>query len=121
MIVKDGVSDPEAQVFDGLKSMVKSAIGSFAVPHYFLVRITVFLLFFIHIYLYSLFVHQLVPGLPKTRSGKIMRRILRKIATNLYEELGDVSTLANPPIVKDIMDKWLKVAAASNNNGDSEQ
>ena len=36
------------------------------------------------------------PGLPKTRSGKIMRRILRKIAANEHDELGDVSTLADP-------------------------
>ena len=41
-----------------------------------------------------------------------MRRILRKIAHNLYEELGDVSTLANPTIVDDIMKKWLKQAEA---------
>ena len=39
-----------------------------------------------------------------------MRRILRKIANNLYEELGDVSTLANPTVVQDIMQKWLKQA-----------
>ncbi len=42
---------------------------------------------------------QLTPGLPKTRSGKIMRRILRKIAANSYDELGDTSTLAEPQIV----------------------
>ena len=42
-----------------------------------------------------------------------MRRILRKIADNLYKELGDVSTLANPPIVEDIMQKWLQIAAKS--------
>ena len=41
----------------------------------------------------------LVPGLPKTRSGKIMRRILRKIAANQTDELGDVSTLADPAVV----------------------
>jgi acetyl-CoA synthetase len=41
----------------------------------------------------------LVPGLPKTRSGKIMRRILRKIAANQTDELGDVSTLADPTVV----------------------
>jgi acetyl-CoA synthetase len=40
------------------------------------------------------------PGLPKTRSGKIMRRILRKIAANDYENLGDTSTLADPDVVK---------------------
>lgn len=43
------------------------------------------------------------PGLPKTRSGKIMRRILRKIAANEYENLGDISTLANPDIVDDLI------------------
>ena len=42
---------------------------------------------------------QITPGLPKTRSGKIMRRILRKIAENKHDELGDVSTLADPPVV----------------------
>jgi len=44
------------------------------------------------------------PGLPKTRSGKIMRRILRKIATNDYEDLGDTSTLADPSIVDDLIE-----------------
>ena len=39
------------------------------------------------------------PGLPKTRSGKIMRRILRKIAADDYENLGDTSTLADPSVV----------------------
>ena len=44
------------------------------------------------------FIH-ITPGLPKTRSGKIMRRILRKIAANDYDNLGDISTLAEPEIV----------------------
>tara|TARA_B100001057_G_scaffold450380_1_gene492412 strand:+ start:1571 stop:3469 length:1899 start_codon:yes stop_codon:yes gene_type:complete len=46
---------------------------------------------------------QLVPGLPKTRSGKIMRRILRKIASGEKENFGDISTLLNPEIVEDIV------------------
>ena len=46
---------------------------------------------------------QFVPGLPKTRSGKIMRRILRKIASDRTDELGDVSTLLNPEVVKAII------------------
>ena len=50
---------------------------------------------------------QIVPGLPKTRSGKIMRRILRKIAASQYDELGDVSTLANPSIVEEIKAKHI--------------
>jgi len=45
---------------------------------------------------------QFVSGLPKTRSGKIMRRILRKIATHNAEELGDISTLLNPEVVDEI-------------------
>jgi acetyl-CoA synthetase len=46
---------------------------------------------------------QWAPGLPKTRSGKIMRRILRKIAANDYQHLGDVSTLADPAVVDDLV------------------
>jgi len=50
---------------------------------------------------------QFTNGLPKTRSGKIMRRILRKIASNDTSNLGDTSTLLNPEVVKDIMDNVL--------------
>ena len=46
---------------------------------------------------------QFAPGLPKTRSGKIMRRILRKIAANEHGELGDVSTLADPQVVQNLV------------------
>jgi acetyl-CoA synthetase len=45
------------------------------------------------------------PSLPKTRSGKIMRRILRKIAANQYDQVGDISTLADPSVVQDILDR----------------
>jgi acetyl-CoA synthetase len=47
------------------------------------------------------------PGLPKTRSGKIMRRILRKIAANEFENLGDISTLADPGVVQTLIDTRL--------------
>jgi acetyl-CoA synthetase len=47
---------------------------------------------------------QWAPGLPKTRSGKIMRRILRKIAENDFSNLGDISTLAEPAVVEDLID-----------------
>ena len=47
---------------------------------------------------------QFVNGLPKTRSGKIMRRVLRKIASNETENLGDISTLLNPECVKEVME-----------------
>jgi acetyl-CoA synthetase len=46
---------------------------------------------------------QWAPGLPKTRSGKIMRRILRKIAANEFDALGDTSTLADPSVVKQLI------------------
>ncbi len=47
---------------------------------------------------------QWAPGLPKTRSGKIMRRILRQVAENDYGDLGDTSTLADPAVVDDLID-----------------
>ncbi|SEM54857.1 acetyl-CoA synthetase [Luteibacter sp. UNCMF331Sha3.1] len=50
---------------------------------------------------------QWAPGLPKTRSGKIMRRILRKIAENQPDQLGDVSTLADPGVVKNLVEERL--------------
>jgi acetyl-CoA synthetase len=64
-----------------LKAWVKHEIGAVASPE--------------HIHF--------APALPKTRSGKIMRRILRKIANCEYEELGDISTLADPLVVDDIV------------------
>ena len=50
---------------------------------------------------------QWAPGLPKTRSGKIMRRILRKIANNDYKNLGDISTLADPTVVEELINNRL--------------
>jgi acetyl-CoA synthetase len=50
---------------------------------------------------------QWAPGLPKTRSGKIMRRILRKIAANEHDQLGDTSTLADPTVVENLVrERW---------------
>ena len=46
-------------------------------------------------------------GLPKTRSGKIMRRILRKVAENQFDNLGDTSTLADPSVVQSLIDNRL--------------
>jgi acetyl-CoA synthetase len=65
-----------------LKEQVRHTIGAFATPD----RI------------------QIVTGLPKTRSGKIMRRVLRKIAGGEYEELGDITTLADPSVVEKLVD-----------------
>ncbi|XP_039270857.2 acetyl-coenzyme A synthetase 2-like, mitochondrial [Styela clava] len=64
-----------------LKQMIKEKISSFAIPDIFIVT----------------------DGLPKTRSGKIMRRILRKIAVEDTDNLGDVSTLADPSVVKKLV------------------
>ena len=48
---------------------------------------------------------QWAPALPKTRSGKIMRRILRKIAANEHDQLGDISTLADPSVVEQLIEE----------------
>jgi acetyl-CoA synthetase len=52
------------------------------------------------------------PGLPKTRSGKIMRRILRKVAENAFDQLGDTSTLADPSVVDTIVANHKKLVGA---------
>ena len=52
---------------------------------------------------------QWAPGLPKTRSGKIMRRILRKVAGGEFENLGDTSTLADPSVVDHLIDNKLNL------------
>ncbi len=54
---------------------------------------------------------QWAPGLPKTRSGKIMRRILRKIAANEHDALGDVTTLADPTVVDELVDNRVNRAS----------
>jgi len=50
----------------------------------------------------------LTPGLPKTRSGKVMRRILRKISKNEFDDVGDTSTLVNPEIVEHLINTKAK-------------
>ncbi|MCW8127289.1 acetate--CoA ligase [Microbulbifer halophilus] len=56
---------------------------------------------------------QWAAGLPKTRSGKIMRRILRKIAADEYDQLGDISTLADPSVVQQLIDERASLAQAT--------
>ena len=80
MILKSGVSATE-QLEADLKTWVRNEIGAIATPD----------------------IIQLTPGLPKTRSGKIMRRILRKIAANEIDTLGDTSTLADPAVVEQLI------------------
>mgnify|MGYP001583270085 CR=1 FL=1 len=78
--LKTGVA-PSEELKKDLKNHVRKIIGPIATPD----------------------VIQWAPSLPKTRSGKIMRRILRKIAENHIENLGDISTLADPNVVKDLV------------------
>ncbi len=78
--LKVGVNETDELVRE-LKNTIREKIGPIASPD------------FIHI----------TSGLPKTRSGKIMRRILRKIACNDFENLGDTSTLADPSVVNDLV------------------
>ena len=74
--------EPSEQLRQELQQWVRKEIGPIAVPD----------------------VIQWAPGLPKTRSGKIMRRILRKIATDEYDALGDISTLADPGVVPQLIE-----------------
>ena len=73
--------NPSEELITDLKNCVRKEIGAIAKPDFI----------------------QWAPGLPKTRSGKIMRRILRKIAENDFENLGDTSTLADPSVVKELI------------------
>jgi acetyl-CoA synthetase len=77
--------EPSEELKKELLALVSKEIGSFAKPELI----------------------QWAPGLPKTRSGKIMRRILRKIACNELDNLGDTSTLADPSVVQNLIDKRL--------------
>jgi len=74
-------AEPSAELRKELVAWVRKEIGPIAAPD----------------------VIQFAPGLPKTRSGKIMRRILRKIAENDVSSLGDTSTLADPSVVDDLI------------------
>ncbi len=76
----EGVSQSE-ELLAELRQWVRKEIGPIATPDFI----------------------QWAPGLPKTRSGKIMRRILRKVAENDYSNLGDTSTLADPSVVDDLI------------------
>ncbi len=75
------------ELLSDLKNHVRKEIGPIAVPD----------------------IINFSPALPKTRSGKIMRRILRKIATDEFDSLGDISTLADPKVVEDIIVEHNKI------------
>lgn len=74
-------AEPSADLVKALVIQVRESIGAFAAPD----------------------VITFVRGLPKTRSGKIMRRILRKIAAGEEDSLGDISTLADPSVVPEVI------------------
>ena len=74
------------ELTDAIKEVVREKIGRFAAPDT------------IHV----------TKGLPKTRSGKVMRRILRKVASGEYEGLGDISTLSDPGVVQNIVNEHKK-------------
>ena len=78
-----GFNTDDAALIDALTEQVRTEIGPIAKPDAI----------------------QLAPGLPKTRSGKIMRRILRKIAAGEVDDLGDTSTLADPAVVEELVAK----------------
>ncbi|QBB68922.1 acetate--CoA ligase [Pseudolysobacter antarcticus] len=80
--LKTGI-EPTEELRKELRDWVRKEIGPIATPDYL----------------------QWAPGLPKTRSGKIMRRILRKIAENQPDQLGDISTLADPGVVASLVDE----------------
>ena len=75
--------DSEEKIRAELVSLVRNKLAKFAAPGQII----------------------FVPGLPKTRSGKIMRRILRKISNNQTDEIGDVTTLSDPSIVDILIQK----------------
>ena len=76
-------AEPSDALRAEMKQQIRSEIGPIATPD----------------------VVQWAPGLPKTRSGKIMRRILRKIAANEFDSLGDTSTLADPDVVDELIEQ----------------
>jgi len=77
-VIMDGAVEDEAKTRQEILAVVSKEVGPIAKPEKI----------------------QFVPGLPKTRSGKIMRRILRKIAAGEKDNFGDISTLLNPEIVE---------------------
>lgn len=82
VILKAGAEE-SPELVTQLRQKVREVVGAFATPDYIIIA----------------------PGLPKTRSGKIMRRILRKVISKETESLGDVSTLADPSIVDSLISK----------------
>ncbi|MET0986181.1 MAG: acetate--CoA ligase [Steroidobacteraceae bacterium] len=80
-VTLNAIEQPSEELRSALAAWVRKEIGALAMPDFI----------------------QWAPNLPKTRSGKIMRRILRKIAANEHDQLGDTSTLADPSVVESLI------------------
>ncbi|KAL7697881.1 acetyl-CoA synthetase [Lotmaria passim] len=91
LVFRNGVT-PSKELLNEVKATIRSVIGPLATPDVLQVAWT---------------------GLPKTRSGKIVRRILRKVAAGLFNELGDTSTLANPDVVDDLIAEHRRLCPAN--------
>jgi acetyl-CoA synthetase len=84
VLLKEGYSE-SPELIGELRNEARHHIGPIATPDVILIA----------------------PGLPKSRSGKIMRRILRKIAADETENLGDITTLADPDVVQQLLKRRL--------------
>ncbi|KAJ8014286.1 hypothetical protein DPEC_G00038680 [Dallia pectoralis] len=93
VVLKEDPSLDQASVVKELRDLVAFKIAKYAVPDHFLI----------------------VKRLPKTRSGKIMRRILRKVAMEQTEDLGDVSTLEDPSVVTEIIKAYAQSKSVTSN------
>uniref|UniRef100_A0AAR2JZ46 Propionate--CoA ligase n=1 Tax=Pygocentrus nattereri TaxID=42514 RepID=A0AAR2JZ46_PYGNA len=91
VVLKENAAKTQEAVVEELRQLVASKIAKYAVPDHFLV----------------------VKRLPKTRSGKIMRRILRKVAMDQADSLGDVSTLDDPSVVTEIVQAHKRYSSQS--------
>ncbi|KAM4043221.1 acetyl-coenzyme A synthetase 2-like, mitochondrial [Anomaloglossus baeobatrachus] len=89
VVLKEGTTVSEKAIIEDLKAIVATKIAKYAIPDHIL----------------------MVKRLPKTRSGKIMRRLLRKIATGYTEDLGDITTLEDPSIIDEILEAYEKLKA----------
>lgn len=86
VVLKEDTAVTEQAIKEDLKAIVATKIAKYAIPDHIL----------------------MVKRLPKTRSGKIMRRVLRKIATGHTEDLGDITTIEDPSIIPEILEAYEK-------------
>ncbi|XP_068088338.1 acetyl-coenzyme A synthetase 2-like, mitochondrial isoform X1 [Hyperolius riggenbachi] len=90
VVLKEDIKESEKEIVEDLRTIVATKIAKYAIPDHILI----------------------VKRLPKTRSGKIMRRVLRKIATGYIDDLGDITTLEDPAIITEILDAYQRYQSA---------